>query len=100
MQCCLLYHFNCQNFRLFSIPTSALRKGPLGQDEELPITLVGKKSSQGLGLALDPRDDTIFFSPVSETSIAAWNPVTNNQKYASCVCIVVVFYYVHSGLTD
>ncbi|KAJ3617558.1 hypothetical protein MTP99_007270 [Tenebrio molitor] len=66
--------------RLFSIPTSALRKGPLGQDEELPITLVGKKSSQGLGLALDPRDDTIFFSPVSETSIAAWNPVTNNQK--------------------
>ncbi|KAJ3646741.1 hypothetical protein Zmor_024315 [Zophobas morio] len=66
--------------RLFSIPASALRKGPPSQDEELPITLVGKKASQGLGLALDPKDDTIYFSPVRETSVAAWNPVTNQQK--------------------
>ncbi|RZB40748.1 yellow-e, partial [Asbolus verrucosus] len=66
--------------RLFSIPTSVLRKGPPAEGEELPITLAGKKSSQGLGLAVDTRDDTLFFSPVSETSIASWNPATNQQK--------------------
>lgn len=75
---------------MYSISTSVLRKGPVDITEELPITLVGKKSSQGLGLALDPKDDTIYFSPVRETSIAAWNPVTNHQKYG----FFVLKYYI------
>lgn len=66
--------------RLFSVKTSALRAGPLPFGAELPIRLVGKKSSQGIGLALSPRDGSIFFSPFSETAIAEWNPNTNKQK--------------------
>lgn len=66
--------------RLFSIKTSALRAGPLPFGAELPIRLVGKKSSQGIGLALSPHDGSIFFSPFSETAIAEWNPNTNKQK--------------------
>ncbi|KAB0793458.1 hypothetical protein PPYR_13078 [Photinus pyralis] len=66
--------------RIFSIPTAALRKGPPAELEALPVSLVGTKSSQGIGIAVDPRDDTLFFSPVSETSIGTWNPVNNNQR--------------------
>lgn len=58
-----------------------LRQGPLAEFEELPVQLVGRKSSQGLGLAVDPRDDTIYFSPLTETAIAAWQPGTNGQRY-------------------
>lgn len=72
--------WNFFHFRLFSIKTSALRAGPLPFGAELPIRLVGKKSSQGIGLTLSPRDGSIFFSPFSETAIAEWNPKTNKQK--------------------
>lgn len=68
------------HFSLFSVKTSALRAGPLPFGAELPIRLVGKKSSQGLGLALSPHDGSIFFSPLSETALAEWNPNTNKQK--------------------
>lgn len=67
--------------RLFSVPTTALQAGPPAFGEQLPVTLVGKKSSQGLALAVDPRDDTILFSPLTETAIAAWQPQTNQQRY-------------------
>ena len=67
--------------RLFSVPTTALQAGPLPFGEQLPVTLVGKKSSQGLALAVDPRDDAILFSPFTETAIAAWQPQTNQQRY-------------------
>lgn len=63
--------------------TTALRAGPLPFGAELPIRLVGKKSSQGIGLALSQHDGSIFFSPFSETAIAEWNPNTNKQKYGN-----------------
>lgn len=66
--------------RLFSVPTEVLRRGPLPEFEELPVALVGRKSSQGLGIAVDPRDDTIIFSPLTETAIASWQPGTNEQR--------------------
>ncbi|CAK9802739.1 Protein yellow [Anthophora plagiata] len=66
--------------RLFSVPTMALQAGPPAFGEQLPVTLVGKKSSQGLALAVDPRDDTILFAPFTETAIAAWQPQTNKQR--------------------
>ncbi|KAJ8942945.1 hypothetical protein NQ314_009857 [Rhamnusium bicolor] len=65
---------------LYSIPTSTLTKGPPVEFEELPITLVGKKSSQGLGLTISQIDDTLYFSPLAETSIASWNPITSQQN--------------------
>ncbi|XP_071554033.1 dopaminechrome tautomerase [Temnothorax nylanderi] len=66
--------------RLFSVPTSALQAGPLPFGQQLPVTLVGRKSSQGLALAVDPRDDKILFSPFTETAIASWQPQTNQQR--------------------
>lgn len=67
--------------RIFSVPSSALQAGPVPFGEQLPVTLVGRKSSQGLALEVDPRDDTILFSPFTETAIAAWQPQSNQQKY-------------------
>ncbi|XP_050297860.1 protein yellow [Anthonomus grandis grandis] len=66
--------------RIFSIPTAALTKGPPAEFEEVPVSLAGRKSSQGLGLALNPNDDTLYFSPLTETSLASWNPLTNQQQ--------------------
>ncbi|XP_014204829.1 protein yellow-like [Copidosoma floridanum] len=66
--------------RLFSVATSALRAGPPGFEDQLPVTLIGRKSSQGLGLAVDPRDDSILFSPLTETAVASWQPQTNSQR--------------------
>lgn len=66
--------------RIFSIPTATLTKGPPAEFEDIPVVLAGRKSSQGLGLALNPNDDTLYFSPLTETSIASWNPVTNEQS--------------------
>lgn len=66
--------------RMFSVHTSALRSGPLSFGTELPVKLVGKKSSQGIGLAVSPADGSIFFSPMSETAVAKWNPSGNYQK--------------------
>ncbi|KAH1016384.1 hypothetical protein HUJ04_007611 [Dendroctonus ponderosae] len=63
-----------------SIPTATLTKGPPAEFEDIPVTLAGRKSSQGLGLALNPADDTLYFSPLTETSIASWNPLTNKQS--------------------
>lgn len=81
----LLYYQPLATDRIYSIATSILRKGPLAENEALAVQLVGKKSSQGLGLAVDPRDDTVYFSPLTETSLASWSPKTNQQK--------LVFYY-------
>lgn len=61
--------------RLFSVPTSALKSGPnLGDDSDLPVSLVGHKSSQAAPLAVDPKDGALIFSPVSETALATWIP--------------------------
>ncbi|KAL1498202.1 hypothetical protein ABEB36_009037 [Hypothenemus hampei] len=66
--------------RIFSIPTATLTKGPPAEFEDIPVSLAGRKSSQGLGLTLNPQDDTLFFSPLTETSMASWNPLTNQQS--------------------
>lgn len=66
--------------RIFSISTAALRKGPPAELEALPVSLVGTKSSQGIALAVDRKDDTLFFSPMTETSVATWNPHNNHQR--------------------
>ncbi|XP_066592904.1 dopaminechrome tautomerase [Prorops nasuta] len=75
-----LYYQPLATNLLFSVPTSALQGGPLPFGEQLPVTVVGKKSSQGLALAVDPQDDTILFSPLTETAIASWHPRTNQQR--------------------
>lgn len=66
--------------RLFSITTAALRAGPILDGSDLPVQLVGKKSSQGIGLAVSPYNGAVFFSPFTETAIAEWNPNTNAHK--------------------
>lgn len=63
---------------LFSIPSAVLRAGPQNQ-QDLPIKLVGRKSSQGLALAVGSNGD-IIFSPFTETAIAKWSPQTNQQS--------------------
>lgn len=68
------------HFRLFSVSAAALRAGPLSFGKELPVKLVGKKSSQGIGLGAAPIGGDIFFAPLSETAIAQYNPKTNQQK--------------------
>ncbi|VVD02006.1 protein yellow-like [Leptidea sinapis] len=76
----LLYYQPLATDRLFSVSTAVLASGPPAEGADLPVNLVGRKSSQGLGIAVDPRDDTIIFSPMTETAIAAWNPVTNSHR--------------------
>lgn len=66
--------------RIFSVSTSALQAGPLSLGQQLPVTMIGRKSSQGLALAVNPRDDTIVFAPLTETAIASWQPRTNQQR--------------------
>lgn len=66
--------------RLFSVSAAALRAGPLKVGMELPVKLVGKKSSQSIGLGASPYGGDIFFSPLTETAIAQFNPKTNEQK--------------------
>ncbi|XKL69266.1 hypothetical protein PGB90_007035 [Kerria lacca] len=61
--------------RIFTVPTSVLKAGPnSGDDGDLPVSLVGHKSSQGAPLAVEPRDGALIFSPISETAIATWIP--------------------------
>ena len=76
----ILYYQPLATDRLFSVPTTALQAGPPAFAEQLPVTLVGKKSSQGLALAVDPRKDTILFAPFTEMAIASWQPQTNQQR--------------------
>ncbi|XP_034181033.2 dopaminechrome tautomerase [Osmia lignaria lignaria] len=76
----LVYYQPLATDRLFSVPSTALQAGPPAFGEQLPVTLVGRKSSQGLALVVDPRDDTILFSPLTEVAIAAWQPQTNRQR--------------------
>lgn len=66
--------------RLFSVSAAALRAGPLPVGKELPVKLVGKKSSQGIGLGASPYGGNIYFAPLTETAIAQFNPKTNEQK--------------------
>ncbi|EDW24162.1 GL23985 [Drosophila persimilis] len=66
--------------RVFSVHKNVLRAGPLPDGKMLDVKLVGKKSSQGIGLSVSPFDSSLIFSPLSETAIASWNPSTNQQS--------------------
>ncbi|KAH8311079.1 hypothetical protein KR044_004157 [Drosophila immigrans] len=66
--------------RVFSVHKNVLRAGPLPNGQMLDVKLVGKKSSQGIGLAVSPFDSSLIFSPLSETAIASWNPTSNQQS--------------------
>lgn len=77
----ILYFQPFASNRLFSVPTSVLKAGPNpGDDSELPVSLVGHKSSQAAPLAVDYRDGSLLFSPISETAIAAWTPGSSNHR--------------------
>lgn len=56
-----------------------------GDDSELPVTLVGHKSSQAAPLAVDYRDGSLVFAPVSETALAAWLPGSAEHRYCSII---------------
>ncbi|KAH8335631.1 hypothetical protein KR074_007384 [Drosophila pseudoananassae] len=66
--------------RVFSVHKNVLRAGPLPDNKMLDVKLVGKKSSQGIGLSVNPFDSSLIFAPLSETAIASWNPTTNQQS--------------------
>uniref|UniRef100_A0A1B0DBP4 Bee-milk protein n=1 Tax=Phlebotomus papatasi TaxID=29031 RepID=A0A1B0DBP4_PHLPP len=75
----MIYYQPLATDRLFSVSTAALRNGPLSWGAELPVKLVGRKASQGLGLACAPKGGSIFFSPFTSTAIGEWNPNNNHQ---------------------
>ncbi|XP_026476913.1 protein yellow-like [Ctenocephalides felis] len=75
-----LYFQPLASDRLFAVPTAVLRSGPVPLGGELQVRLVGRKSSQGLGIAVDYDDDTVYFSTTTETSLALWNPHSNHQR--------------------
>lgn len=65
--------------RIFSVSTKALRQGPLEWRADLPVQLVGRKSSQGIGLTVSPKSGSIVFSPMTETALGSYNPYNNKQ---------------------
>lgn len=73
----VLYYQPLATNRIFAVPVSVLQAGPA---DEISVQLVGKKSSQGVGLAVDPNDGSVYFSPLSETAVASWQPGTNINK--------------------
>lgn len=66
-------------YRVFSVTREVLRAGPIPINKVLNVKLVGKKSSQGIPLAISPLDRSLIFSPVTETAVVSWNPITNQQ---------------------
>lgn len=40
---------------------------------------MGKKSSQGISLAVSPLDRSLVFNPVSEVAVVSWNPFNNEM---------------------
>lgn len=76
----MIKYFIDYNCRVFSVDKNALRAGPLPSNQMLDVKLVGKKSSQGIGMAVSPIDGSLIISPLTETALASWNPYTNEQK--------------------
>ncbi|XP_074093821.1 uncharacterized protein LOC141524070 [Cotesia typhae] len=76
----LVYYQPLATDRIFSVSSLVLKAGPLPFGQQLPVTVVGKKSSQGLALTVNQRDNSLIFSPFTETAIASWSPATNKQR--------------------
>ncbi|KAL5276988.1 Y-e family protein [Megaselia abdita] len=76
----LIYFQPLATDRLFSVSKQVLRAGPIPLNQLLPVKLVGKKSSQGIGLAVTTSDKSIVFAPMTETAVASYNPYTNEQS--------------------
>nr|BDD85301.1 yellow-e2 protein [Ischnura senegalensis] len=65
--------------KLFSVETAALRDFGAGEGQQLPVTLVGRKSSAGAGLAVDRRTGRVYFSPVEQSAVAFYDPGSGAQ---------------------
>ncbi|XP_057331492.1 protein yellow [Microplitis mediator] len=76
----LVYFQPLATDRIFSVSSLVLKAGPLPFGQQLPVTVVGRKSSQGLALAVNQRDNSLIFSPFTETAVATWNPKINKQR--------------------
>jgi hypothetical protein len=63
----------------------------------LPVKLVGRKSSQGIGLGASPVGGNVYFNPFTETAIAQYNPQTRQQKYKISINLIQfsiqIFFY-------
>nr|CAI5825266.1 unnamed protein product [Callosobruchus analis] len=70
--------------RIFSVPTSVLTAGPPGEFDQLPVSLAGRKSSQGLGLAMNLNDNTLLLAsdPVNLQFVADLRWKLENALYA------------------
>lgn len=76
----IVYYQPLATDRLFSVSVNTLRAGPLDWGTSLAVRLVGKKSSQGIGLGVSLKSGAIIISPMSETAVGSWNPYSNEQK--------------------
>ncbi|XP_071444044.1 dopaminechrome tautomerase-like [Hetaerina americana] len=74
----VLYFQPLATDKVFSVPTSALRDFAAGESQMLPVSLVGRKSSAGAGLATD-RDGILYFSPIQENAVAFYDPNSGRQ---------------------
>ncbi|EEB16617.1 major royal jelly protein 4 precursor, putative [Pediculus humanus corporis] len=74
----VLYYQPLATDRIFSVPVSFLQAGP--STDDVPVQTIGRKSSQGVGLAVDPHDGSIYFSPIEQTAVASWQPGTNRNQ--------------------
>ncbi|XP_065340564.1 protein yellow-like [Cloeon dipterum] len=72
----MLYYHPLAGRALYAVSTNALRNPGI---PSLPVIKVGDKTSQGAGLFADTHGE-IYFSPLSETAIASWNPNTGLQR--------------------
>ncbi|XP_046389431.1 major royal jelly protein 1-like [Ischnura elegans] len=75
----ILYYQPMSQNNIYSVPTAALRDFAAGDEQELPVKLVGTKSSQGIGLAID-KDSTLYFSPLTEIALGSYNTATRQHR--------------------
>jgi len=60
---------------IFALSTAILKAGPWsGIESDLPVRIVGHKSSQATVMDVDPRDGSLVFSPLAQTTLATLIP--------------------------
>ncbi|KAF4524748.1 hypothetical protein B566_EDAN013817 [Ephemera danica] len=72
----MLFYHPLARRTIFALPVDAL-KNP--QTSRLPVISIGEKTSQGAGMISDAQGE-IYFSPLTETAVASWNPNTGMQR--------------------